>query len=110
MLIKYLLFISAVMGIEFAYAAETAFVSPTLLGIGIQHRNMVHYSELIYLTLKQKSCFFIILFKTDAHLVSESNDRLLPHAATGFVERSMPFSAGTPQTLHHPLIYWHHTR
>ncbi|XP_057375846.1 proton-associated sugar transporter A-like [Daphnia carinata] len=31
---------AAVMGIEFAYAAETAFVSPTLLGIGIQHRNM----------------------------------------------------------------------
>jgi solute carrier family 45, member 1/2/4 len=28
------------MGIEFAYAAETAFVSPTLLGIGIRHRNM----------------------------------------------------------------------
>jgi hypothetical protein len=28
------------MGIEFAYSAETAFVSPTLLGIGIQHRNM----------------------------------------------------------------------
>ena len=44
MLITYiylLLFILAVMGIEFAYAAETAFVSPTLLGIGIQHRNMV---------------------------------------------------------------------
>ena len=31
---------AAVMGIEFAYAAETAFVSPTLLGIGIRHRNM----------------------------------------------------------------------
>jgi solute carrier family 45 protein 1/2/4 len=31
---------AAVMGIEFAYSAETAFVSPTLLGIGIQHRNM----------------------------------------------------------------------
>jgi hypothetical protein len=28
------------MDIEFAYSAETAFVSPTLLGIGIQHRNM----------------------------------------------------------------------
>lgn len=32
------------MGIEFAYSAETAFVSPTLLGIGIQHRNMVTIS------------------------------------------------------------------
>ena len=29
---------AAVMGIEFAYAAETAFVSPTLLGIGLQVR------------------------------------------------------------------------
>jgi len=31
---------AAVMGIEFAYAAETAFVSPTLLGIGIAHKKM----------------------------------------------------------------------
>ena len=46
---------------------------------------------------------------TDAHLVFESDDRLLPHAATGFSERSVPFSPGTPQTLHHPLIYWHHS-
>lgn len=28
------------MGIEFSYAAETAFVSPTLLKIGIQHKQM----------------------------------------------------------------------
>lgn len=28
------------MGIEFAYAAETAFVSPTLLKIGVQHQQM----------------------------------------------------------------------
>lgn len=26
------------LGIEFAYAAETAFVSPILLGIGIEHK------------------------------------------------------------------------
>ncbi|KAF7266420.1 hypothetical protein GWI33_020251 [Rhynchophorus ferrugineus] len=31
---------AAVMGIEFSYAAETAFVSPTLLKIGVQHRHM----------------------------------------------------------------------
>ncbi|KAH8366979.1 hypothetical protein KR200_007206 [Drosophila serrata] len=31
---------AAVMGIEFSYAAETAFVSPTLLKIGIEHQNM----------------------------------------------------------------------
>ncbi|TRY68433.1 hypothetical protein TCAL_01367 [Tigriopus californicus] len=31
---------AAVMGIEFAYAAETAFVSPTLLKIGVQHKHM----------------------------------------------------------------------
>lgn len=31
---------SAVMGIEFAYAAETAFVSPTLLKIGVEHQQM----------------------------------------------------------------------
>lgn len=31
---------SAVMGIEFSYAAETAFVSPTLLKIGVQHQHM----------------------------------------------------------------------
>lgn len=31
---------AAVMGIEFAYAAETAFVSPTLLKIGVEHRHM----------------------------------------------------------------------
>ncbi|KAK2713609.1 proton-associated sugar transporter A-like [Artemia franciscana] len=31
---------AAVMGIEFAYAAETAFVSPTLLEIGVPHRKM----------------------------------------------------------------------
>nr|XP_045588499.1 membrane-associated transporter protein-like isoform X2 [Procambarus clarkii] len=31
---------AAVMGIEFCYAAETAFVSPTLLKIGVQHRHM----------------------------------------------------------------------
>ncbi|XP_045120351.1 proton-associated sugar transporter A-like [Portunus trituberculatus] len=31
---------AAVMGIEFCYAAETAFVSPTLLQIGVSHRNM----------------------------------------------------------------------
>ncbi|KAF4533547.1 hypothetical protein B566_EDAN001032 [Ephemera danica] len=29
---------AAVMGIEFSYAAETAFVSPTLLQIGVEHR------------------------------------------------------------------------
>lgn len=28
------------MGIEFSYAAETAFVSPTLLKIGVEHRHM----------------------------------------------------------------------
>lgn len=28
------------MGIEFSYAAETAFVSPTLLKIGVAHRHM----------------------------------------------------------------------
>jgi len=31
---------AAVMGIEFAYAAETAFVSPTLLKIGVLHEHM----------------------------------------------------------------------
>ncbi|XP_042206291.1 LOW QUALITY PROTEIN: membrane-associated transporter protein-like [Homarus americanus] len=31
---------AAVMGIEFCYAAETAFVSPTLLKIGVRHRHM----------------------------------------------------------------------
>ncbi|KAK5649374.1 hypothetical protein RI129_000403 [Pyrocoelia pectoralis] len=31
---------AAVMGIEFSYAAETAFVSPTLLKIGVQHKHM----------------------------------------------------------------------
>lgn len=31
---------AAVMGIEFSYAAETAFVSPTLLKIGVQHQHM----------------------------------------------------------------------
>ncbi|XP_033214464.1 proton-associated sugar transporter A isoform X2 [Belonocnema kinseyi] len=31
---------SAVMGIEFSYAAETAFVSPTLLKIGVDHQHM----------------------------------------------------------------------
>ncbi|XP_071531972.1 membrane-associated transporter protein-like isoform X2 [Panulirus ornatus] len=31
---------AAVMGIEFCYAAETAFVSPTLLKIGVKHRHM----------------------------------------------------------------------
>lgn len=31
---------AAVMGIEFSYAAETAFVSPTLLRIGVKHQNM----------------------------------------------------------------------
>lgn len=31
---------AAVMGIEFSYAAETAFVSPTLLKIGVTHQHM----------------------------------------------------------------------
>lgn len=31
---------AAVMGIEFSYAAETAFVSPTLLKIGVNHQQM----------------------------------------------------------------------
>ncbi|ODM96455.1 Membrane-associated transporter protein, partial [Orchesella cincta] len=31
---------AAVMGIEFSYAAETAFVSPLLLSIGLRHRHM----------------------------------------------------------------------
>lgn len=31
---------AAVMGIEFSYAAETAFVSPTLLRIGVEHQHM----------------------------------------------------------------------
>ncbi|KAF2890817.1 hypothetical protein ILUMI_15356, partial [Ignelater luminosus] len=31
---------AAVMGIEFSYAAETAFVSPTLLQIGVEHKHM----------------------------------------------------------------------
>ncbi|XP_077297213.1 loss of visual transmission [Arctopsyche grandis] len=31
---------SAVMGIEFSYAGETAFVSPTLLKIGVEHQHM----------------------------------------------------------------------
>ncbi|XP_043479352.1 proton-associated sugar transporter A [Leptopilina heterotoma] len=31
---------AAVMGIEFSYAAETAFVSPTLLKIGVAHQHM----------------------------------------------------------------------
>ena len=31
---------AAVMGIEFSYAGETAFVSPTLLKIGVEHQHM----------------------------------------------------------------------
>lgn len=31
---------AAVMGIEFSYAGETAFVSPTLLQIGVPHHQM----------------------------------------------------------------------
>lgn len=31
---------AAVMGIEFSYAGETAFVSPTLLKIGVAHQHM----------------------------------------------------------------------
>lgn len=31
---------AAVMGIEFSYAAETAFVSPILLKIGVEHQHM----------------------------------------------------------------------
>ncbi|XP_044258362.1 proton-associated sugar transporter A [Tribolium madens] len=31
---------AAVMGIEFSYSAETAFVSPTLLKIGVEHKHM----------------------------------------------------------------------
>ncbi|KAL1453443.1 hypothetical protein WDU94_007581 [Cyamophila willieti] len=31
---------SAIMGIEYSYAAETAFVSPTLLKIGVDHAHM----------------------------------------------------------------------
>lgn len=31
---------AAVMGIEFSYAAETAFVSPSLLKIGVRHEHM----------------------------------------------------------------------
>lgn len=31
---------AAVMGIEFSYAGETAFVSPTLLQIGVPHQQM----------------------------------------------------------------------
>ncbi|CAH0394918.1 unnamed protein product [Bemisia tabaci] len=31
---------AAVMGIEFSYAAETAFVSPILLSLGVEHRKM----------------------------------------------------------------------
>lgn len=31
---------AAVMGIEFAYSAETAFVTPTLLELGLKHENM----------------------------------------------------------------------
>ena len=31
---------AAVMGIEFSYAAETAFVSPILLKIGLKHEHM----------------------------------------------------------------------
>lgn len=31
---------AAVMGIEFSYAAETTFVSPTLLNIGVTHQHM----------------------------------------------------------------------
>ena len=57
---KELLTISAaVMGIEFAYAAETAFVSPTLLKIGEKRESQIIYTETILcMPIKpQSDCF-----------------------------------------------------
>ena len=41
---------AAVMGIEFSYAAETAFVSPTLLKIGVSQRHMVSPASALRVT------------------------------------------------------------
>ena len=72
---------AAVMGIEFAYAAETAFVSPTLLGIGIQHRNMT----LVILFLIPHDYIYIYYTCHEfvrIDMVLESDDRFLPYTST----------------------------
>ncbi len=46
----------------------------------------------------------------DAHLVPQSDDRLLSHAATRLVQRSLQITARTQTALHHPLVHRHHFR
>ena len=85
---------AAVMGIEFAYAAETAFVSPTLLKIGV---SQVQQSLLCRTAL----CFPV---PHDPDLVPLPPGRLPPHPRAGLPLGPLPVPARPPQTLHpHPL-------
>lgn len=81
---------AAVMGIEFAYAAETAFVSPTLLKIGKSRLLGFHIQiEILHQPLSRRPSRAY-----DSHLVSFAANWVLSDADLRFIVGSLPLQFG----------------
>ena len=85
------------MGIEFAYAAETAFVSPTLLKIG----QLLYIGYVFYFVLCR-----CVSIAHDPDLVPVPPGGVLPHPHPGQPLRQVQVTAWEKKTFHHPAVYW----
>lgn len=88
------------MGIEFAYAAETAFVSPTLLKIGKSNADEVPFIFKLKPLLRRPPRAH------DSHMVPVSADWFLSNPNLGLAIRQMPFKLGTSPAFHSSLVRW----
>ena len=93
---------AAVMGIEFCYAAETAFVSPRLLEIGTSVKIMKN---------RMKNDWRIFYYRTstshdDVDLVLESVDWLLSNTSTRFTFWRLLLCLGPKKTFHFDPLSW----
>jgi hypothetical protein len=105
---------AAVMGIEFAYAAETAFVSPLLLNIGLRHRHMTLMwclSPLVRINMYLKlyfKCPIMTMIRLHLYaLIFAIPGRIFCNSSTWLPERWMSISTWSTKALHTPLVDRH---
>ena len=95
---------AAVMGIEFAYAAETAFVSPTLLKIG-EYIIIIMIITIIIIIIIIMVMYRSVAVSHDSDLVFVSAGGILPHSDPGQLVRQVQVTPGPEETLHHPSLH-----
>ena len=89
------------MGIEFAYAAETAFVSPTLLKIGL----LPLFNNLFIISIIRS-----VSVPHDPDLVPVPPGRVLSHPHLGQLVRQVQVYTWKEKTLHHSTFHWRGAR